>query len=233
MLNKTRSVLRSTIGQILVDFGVVLDRKGATYSYEKDVHLPFSRHRTIAPIECCKPTLSKGVKLAYTASVEGEVQIDQNVIIGNMSTLRGDNSPIRIGEGTIIGEQVSMHTREFHQLIPGSIDIGLNVYIGDKVTLKSCIIDDGAYIGEGSFIAEGVIIERGAILLPNTTVQPGAILTSGKVWGGNPCREIEDITEKHIDRVTSKVKNALAFAESVEHDKVFMTIGKGNDNLDK
>lgn len=154
--------------------------------------------------------------------MEGEVQLDKNVIIGNQSTLRADLSPIRIGEGSIIGDQVTMHTLELHQLIPGSIDIGLNVYIGDKTVLKSCIIDDGAYIGEGCFVAEGAVIERGAIVLPYTTVQPGAILNSGKVWGGNPCREIAEIDDKYRARQSERVNNARAFAETVEKVNIFI-----------
>lgn len=226
MLNKSRSVLKASLSQVLVEWGVAWNNFGAKYTYEVDPFLHYSRHRTLLPLHSSKPTLSKGVKLAYTASLEGEVLLDRNVIIGNNSTLRGDQSPIRIGEGSIIGDQVTMYTSELHQLLPGSIDIGLNVYIGDKVTLKSCIIDDGAYIGEGSFIAEGSVIERGAIVLPNTTVQPGAILTSGKVWGGNPCREISEVSDKYLSRVAERINNARAYSEAVEKDKIFMEAGE-------
>lgn len=222
MLNKSRSILRSGLSQILVEWGLALDARGSQYSYEKDSHLHFSRHRPILPFDSGKPTLSTNVRIAYTASVEGEVQISRNVVIGSQSTLRGDLSPIRIGDGTLIGDQVVMHTIELHQLVPGSIDIGSNVYIGDKVTLKSCIIDDGAYIGEGSFIAEGAIVHRGSIILPNTTVQPGAILTSDKVWGGNPCREIADVSEKYLARTADRVKNTRAYIESVEKDQIYI-----------
>ena len=230
MLNKSRSVLRSTLSQILVEWGASWNISAAKLTYETDPYLHYSRHKPIVPLECSRPVLSKGVKLAYTASLEGEVQLDSNVVIGSQSTLRGDMSPIRIGEGSIIGEQVTMHTKELHQLIPGSIDIGVNVYIGDKVTLKSCIIDDGAYIGEGCFIAEGAVVQRGAIVLPSTTVQPGAILTSGKVWGGNPCREIAEATDKYTNRVAERVKNARAYIEAVEKDKVFIEIDQDEED---
>lgn len=232
MLNKTRSVLRTTFSQILVEWGAAWDIKGAKYTYEKDIHLHYSRHRPIVPLGCSKPMLSKGARIAYTASLEGQVQLDQNVIIGHQSSLRADLSPIRIGEGSIVGEQVAMHTKDLHQLLPGSIDIGLNVYIGDKVTLKSCIIDDEAYIGDGSFISEGTIVQRGAIVLPNTTVQPGAILTSGKVWGSNPCREIADISDKYTTRVANRVKSTKAYINSVESDTIFMTIGEVNQEAE-
>ena len=225
MLNKSRSVFRSTLSQILVEWSVAWDRWGATYTYEKDPHLNYSRHRPILPFECSRPLFSNNVRIAYTASIEGQVEISSDVIIGNQSSLRGDMSPIRIGEGTIICDQVVMQTSELHQLIPGSIDIGVRVFIGDKATLKSCIIDDGAYIGEGSFISEGAVVQRGAMVMPNTTVQPGAIITSGKVWGGNPCREIADISEKYTNRVANRVKNALAVADTIEIDRSFIKIG--------
>ena len=224
MLNKTRSVIKSSISQILVEWGSAIDRKGAKLGYESDPQLHYSRHRTILPLDAGKPAFNSGVKIAYTASIEGAVQFDKNVIVGNQSTLRADLSPIRIGENTIIGDNVSLHTLELHKLVPGSIDIGSNVYIGDKVTLRCCIIDDDAYIGEGSFIAEGAIVQRGAIVLPNTTVQPGAILTSEKVWGGNPCREFADVSEKYTSRVTERINNTRALAESVEGDLMFMQI---------
>lgn len=226
MLNKTRSVLKSGISQIMVEWGIAVDRTGAKLSYESDPNLHYSRHRPIAPIESGKPTFNTGVKIAYTSSIEGATQLDKNVIVGNHSTLRADLSPIRVGEGTIIGDNVSMHTLELYKEVPGSIDIGSNVYIGDKSTLRCCIIDDGAYIGEGSFIAEGVIVQRGAIVLPGTTVQPGAILTADKVWGGNPCREIAEVSDKYTSRVNERINATRAYLESFGNDVVYMQIAE-------
>lgn len=226
MLTKTRSALKSSISQILVEWGVAMDRSGAKLSYEASPHLHYSRHRTIAPIESSKPTFNTDVRIAYTASIEGGVELDKNVIVGSFSTLRANASPIRIGEGTIIGDNVTMHTLDLHKEVPGSIDIGSNVYIGDKATLKCCIIDDGAYIGEGSFIGEGAIIQRDAVVLPGTTVQPGAILVSGKVWGGNPCREITEASEKYTSRVKERIDSTRSYIDSIENNILYLQIAR-------
>ena len=207
---------------VLVEWGSALDRRGVTYTYETDVFEHFSRHRPVLPLDASKPAFGPGSKISYTASIEGAVQLERGVVIGRQSTLRADMSPIRIGENTIIGDNVSLHTLELNKLVPGSIDIGSNVYIGDKATLRCCIIDDGAYIGEGSFIAEGAIVQRGAIVLPGTTVQPGAILTAGKVWGGNPCREIADLSAKYTTKAGEKVRSVREFIESVDSSVLYI-----------
>lgn len=232
MLNRTRSVLRSTFAKVLVEWGVALDRQGAKHMYDTDPYEHYCRHKPIHPVDASKPTFAPGAKIAYTASIEGAVQLQSNVTVGRQSILRADLAPIRIGDDTIVGDNVVFYTTELHQLIPGSIDIGSNVLIGDRAVLKSCIVDDGAYIGEGSFIAEGAIVQRGAIVLPSTTVQPGAVLTEGKVWGGNPCREISDISDKYVARVQERVKNFRAASDAFENDVIYMQMPNVNAAVD-
>lgn len=231
MIAKTRSLLRSCMAQVFVDWGAVLDQKGAVLTYETDLKQPYSRHRPVFPIGACKPTFGPNSYIAYTASLEGAVQLESNVVIGQHSTLRADASPIRIAENSIIGDKVSMHTLELNQLVPGSIDIGTGVYIGDKAVLRCCIVDDDAYVGEGSFIAEGAIIERGAVVLPNSNVPPGAILTAGKVWAGNPVREVSDVNDKYTERVKHRIEAVKSIVQEIEADTVyFRTPAEEADN---
>lgn len=218
---------------VLVEWGAALDKRGARYTYELDADTPYSRHRPILPLDASKPTFGSGTRIAYTASIEGAVLLEKNVVVGRQSTLRGDVSPIRIGENTIIGDNVSLHTLELHKLVPGSIDIGAGVYIGDKSTLRCCIIDDGAYIGEGCFIAEGAIVQRGAIVLPGTVLQPGAVLTSGKVWGGVPCREIAELSSKYTNKAGERIRSVREFVEAANNEALYIrTLNVTKDDLD-
>ena len=207
-------MFKSAFSQILIDWASALNTRAARLTFQTDDLTPYASHRPIFPYDSSKPLLAPQVHFTHTSQLLGAVELETNVIIGHHTCLNADNAPIRIGQDTVIGDHVVMDTRDYLKSMPGSVNIGCNVYVGDKAVLISCVIDDGVYIGESSFIPEGVVIERGVTVLPCSTVQPNVVLESGKTYGGNPAMEITNtnqqvstIREERIASRRSQVEN--------------------------
>jgi acetyltransferase-like isoleucine patch superfamily enzyme len=133
-------------------------------------------------------TLGRGASIECTGSLatlgRGFVAGD-NVGIGSFSFL-GCAGGISIGDDTIIGNFVSMHSENhnYDRLdIPirlqgvshKGIYIGKNCWIGSKVTIL-----DGAHIGDHTIIAAGALVKAG-------------IYEGFSIYGGVPARKIKSL----------------------------------------
>jgi carbonic anhydrase/acetyltransferase-like protein (isoleucine patch superfamily) len=213
--------IKSSFGRFFADLGLAVDKFGAGLEYNHEHLKDFPRYRTIFPVEAFEPSINQTSKIAHLSSLIGGVELENEVVVGSGSILRADLNPIRVGERSIIGDYSIMITENFIGQNHGSINIGRDVFIGDKVTLKPCVIDDGAYIGDGSYIQEGAIIERNAVVLPFSVVPAGAIVNANKVWGGNTLRLIRDASKEDLDRVEADKHHKRTFYSQVDQEKVF------------
>ena len=197
---------RRFIGGVLVDLGVSIDKIGAQLCYRHEHYRQLSRHRTLYPIQTIGPILSKNCKIFKSASLIGRVEIGEKVFIGNMCSLKGHLCPVRIGDDCFISEGVIAESRTPGNKLPGSVNIGKNVFIGKDVLLKSCLIDDDCYIGDNSVIEEGVMIGKGVFILPNTVVTAGSILPSMSVWSERISKKTK-IDESQKKEILEKIKS--------------------------
>lgn len=215
--------IKSSFGRFFADIGLAVDQFGAALEYNHEHLKEFPRYRTIFPIESFEPVFNETNKVTHLSSLMGAVELENEVIVGTGSILRADVNQIRVGERTIVGDYSSMITENLTGQIPGSINIGRDVFIGDKVTLKPCVIDDGAYIGDGSYIQDGAIVERNAIVLPFSVVPAGAIITANQVWSGNSVKLIREANKEDSDRVEADKHHKRSFYSQVDQDRVFYT----------
>ncbi len=222
-MSKTISkVWKNAVGGLLTQTGLALDRLGCQLQYNHEYIKEFPRYRTLFPIECSSAIINSSDRIAHMGSLVGQVELEGDVIVGQGSILKGDSNPIRVGNGTIIGDYVTFLTELLRFQIPGSINIGNNVIIGDKAVLKSCVIDDGAFIGEGVFIQEGAVVERNAIILAFSVVPAGAIVKANAVWGGDSVKMIREASREDIDRVENERAQRRQYYDQVDQGQVFL-----------
>jgi len=146
---------------------------------------------TIYALGDVSPNLPEGdFWIAPDANVIGNVIVKPDASIWFGCTLRGDNEPIVVGQGSNIQENSVLHTD------PGfPLTIGANCTIGHKAMLHGCTIGDGALIGmgatvlNGAVIGEGALIGAGALIAENKVIPPGALVM------GAPGRVIRQLDE--------------------------------------
>ena len=97
--------------------------------------------------------------IAPNASVIGNVIIERGVSIWFGATIRGDNEPIVIREGSNIQEHCVLHTD------PGyPIEIGPGCTIGHKAMLHGCAVGESTLIGMNATVLNGARVGKHCLL---------------------------------------------------------------------
>ena len=119
--------------------------------------------------------------IAPDATVIGDVQMARDSSIWFNCTLRGDNEPIIIGEGTNVQDNSVIHTD------PGFVcRIGKFVTVVHQAMLHGCEIGDGTLIGIGSVILNGAKIGKNCIIGAKALITEGMEVPDGSMVLGVP-----------------------------------------------
>src|SRR3569832_245031 len=120
-------------------------------------------------IEGVKPQLGAGARAAPSADLIGDVRLGARASVWFGAVLRGDNTPLILGDDTNFQDGAIGHSdAEFPQTI------GARVTVGHQAILHGCTIADDCLIGMGARILNGAVIE------PECLIGAGALLTEGK-----------------------------------------------------
>lgn len=144
-----------------------------------------------------RPQLGRGVFLAETCAVIGDVVIGDESSIWYAAVLRGDVMPIRIGARTSVQDGTVVHVTSERF---GTV-VGDDCVIGHGVILHSCTIEDGCLIGMGSTILDGAVIGRGSLVGAGALVTPGSKIPAGSLVLGAPGRVVRPISLKEREQI--------------------------------
>jgi len=162
-----------------------------------------------------RPVIGAGTWVAPSAEIIGDVEIGMDSYIGFGAVIRADFGRIEIGSGTLIEENVVIHS--------GSIvKIGDKVIIGHMVMIHDAIINDRALVGMKSMICDGATIGEWAIVAEQSLVKNNQAIPPGKIFAGSPAREIGDLTERHRSKL---ITGQQAYADMIgQYFKTFKRI---------
>ncbi|WP_422007939.1 gamma carbonic anhydrase family protein [Pyruvatibacter mobilis] len=127
--------------------------------------------------------------VAPSASVMGNVILEQDASVWFGATIRGDNDPIRIGARANVQDGSVLHTD------PGMpLTIGPDVTIGHMVMLHGCTIGEGSLIGIGATVLNGAKIGKGSIIGAHALVTEGKEIPDGVLAVGSPAKVVRELT---------------------------------------
>jgi len=101
------------------------------------------------------PDIGRGVFLAETCSVIGDVVIGESSSVWFQVVMRGDVFPIRIGARTNIQDNSVVHVTGGKS----STTIGDDVTVGHSAIVHGCNVGNRCLVGMGSIILDGAVIE--------------------------------------------------------------------------
>lgn len=128
--------------------------------------------------------------IAPDASLIGNICLESGCSVWFGCTLRGDNEPIVIGEGSNLQENTVIHTD------PGfPCTIGRNCTIGHKAMLHGCSIGDGTLIGIGATVLNGARIGAGSLIGAGALVTEGKEIPAGSLVMGMPGKVVRAMDE--------------------------------------
>jgi carbonic anhydrase/acetyltransferase-like protein (isoleucine patch superfamily) len=146
--------------------------------------------------------------IAPNAAVMGKVILKKNASVWWGVTLRGDNDPIIIGEGSNIQDGSVIHTDT------GSpCTIGANVTVGHMVMLHGCVIGDGSLVGIGSTVLNGAVIGKNCLIGAGCLITEGKQIPDNSLVMGAPGKVVRELSPEQAMRV------ALGAAHYVENWK--------------
>jgi len=138
-----------------------------------------------------RPALAEGAWAAPSADLIGDVRLGDRASVWFGAVLRGDNTPLVLGEETNFQDGAIGHSD------PGfPLTIGARVTVGHQAILHGCTIADDCLIGMGARILNGAVIE------PECIVGAGALITEGKHFErgslivGSPARVVRKVTDE-------------------------------------
>ncbi|HEY1549049.1 MAG TPA: gamma carbonic anhydrase family protein [Kofleriaceae bacterium] len=144
-----------------------------------------------------RPELGRGVFLAETCAVIGDVVIGDESSIWYGTVIRGDVMPIRIGARTSIQDNTVIHVTSGFS----GTTIGDDCTIGHAAIIHACTVEDFCLIGMGSILLDGARIGAGSLVGAGALVTPGTDIPPNSLVLGSPAKVKRAISESEREQI--------------------------------
>lgn len=129
------------------------------------------------------PRVSASAWIAPTATLVGDVTVEDEASVWYGAVLRADFGPIIIRRGANVQDGSVLH---------GGADpvteVGEGATIGHLCVVHGCVIGAEALIGNGATVLDGAVIGTRALVAAGATVPPGLAVPDGMLAVGVPAR---------------------------------------------
>ncbi len=131
------------------------------------------------------PRIHPSAWVAPTATLIGDVVVEENASIWFGAVLRGDDPDheIRVGARTSVQDNCVIHVSA-----RGPTLIGPEVTVGHGAVLESCTIGRGALIGMNAVVLQRAEIGEEALIAAGAVVGEGAVIPARHLAAGTPAR---------------------------------------------
>jgi carbonic anhydrase/acetyltransferase-like protein (isoleucine patch superfamily) len=135
-----------------------------------------------------EPTVSATAWIAPTATLVGDVRVEDEASVWYGAILRGDLGPIIVRRGANIQDGSVLH---------GGTDpiteVGEGATIGHLCVVHGAIIGTEALIGNGATVLDGAMIGSRALVAAGSTVPPRLQVPDGMLAVGTPARIAREV----------------------------------------
>ena len=140
------------------------------------------------------PYLPEDAWVAPNAVLTGNVCLARCTSVWFGAVLRGDNGPVRVGEGSNVQDLCVLHSE------PGlPVIVGRSCSIGHGAMLHGCSIGDDCLIGMGAIILDGARIGDNCIIGAGTLITRDKIIPNNSMVVGTPGRVIRQLGDQDAD----------------------------------
>ena len=147
------------------------------------------------------------VFVAPTATVIGNVTLEEEASVWFGAVLRGDTESITVGSRTNVQDGCIVHADPGLPAI-----IGAGVTMGHGAIVHGCRISDHVLIGiratvlNGAQIGENCVVGAGAVITPGTVIPPGSLVL------GLPAKVARPLTAQEIESIRLSATHYAAHA---------------------
>lgn len=142
------------------------------------------------------PTIGKNCYVAPTATLIGDVTIEDGASVWFGAVLRGDVAPIKVGRNSNIQDCTVIHGES-----GCPVTIGEDVTVGHSAIIHACTVGDRVLVGMGAVllsrcrIGEDTIIGARALVTEEVDIPPGSLAVG---MPGRVRRHLTDQEREHI-----------------------------------
>jgi carbonic anhydrase/acetyltransferase-like protein (isoleucine patch superfamily) len=135
-----------------------------------------------------KPKVDPEAYVSPRASLIGDIEIGADSSIWEFAVLRADLNYIRIGKGTSVQDNVTVHTT-----FPNPTIIGDYVTAGHNCVLHACQIGDRTVVGMGSIVLDGAKVGNDCVIGAGSVVTNDTVIPDGSLVLGIPGKVIREV----------------------------------------
>ncbi len=157
-------------------------------------------------LEGLQPTVSPSAWIAPTATLVGDVRVEDEASVWYGAVLRADFGPIIIRRGANVQDGSVLH---------GGADpvteVGEGATIGHLCVVHGAVIGTEALIGNGATVLDGAVVGSRALVAAGATVPPGMKVPAGMLAAGDPGpdrsrgqRQREELGRQQLRRSTGR-----------------------------
>jgi len=153
------------------------------------------------------PHFGRGVFLAPTAVVVGEVAVGDDASLWYNVVVRGDIHWIRIGARSNLQDGVIVHVER--GLYPTVLED--EVSIGHGAMLHGCTIGAGSLVGMGAVVLNQAVIGEGSLVAAGAVVREGFKAPPRSLIAGVPAQVKRPLTDNERERALKTAANYVAY----------------------
>lgn len=138
-----------------------------------------------------QPKLGKGVFIARTATVIGDVKLGAHSSVWYGAVLRGDINRIVVGHHSNVQDNAVLHLADDYPCILGNW-----VTVGHGAIVHACKVGDECLVGMGAVILDGAVIGKQSIIGAKALVTQGTKIPPGSLVLGAPAKVVRQLSQK-------------------------------------
>ncbi len=162
--------------------------------------------------------LAPAAFIANTAVVRGVLHAaaDSSIWYG----CRLDAGPPGLGGAIVLGARSNVQDNSVLTATAGQrIVIGADTTIGHNVTLPACSVGDRCLVGIGSKLGAGTVVRDDVFIAAGATTEPGQVLDSGHLYGGQPARPLAPLDERKRALVMGTIPVYCEYARELKRQQ--------------
>ena len=149
----------------------------------------------IVPFGSHTPQVAPTAWVAPTATVIGNVVIEEGASIWYGVVIRADRARIRIGARSNVQDNAIFHAD------PGApVDLGADVTVGHGAIVHGATVEDGCLVGMGSTLLNNAVVGAGSLVAASALVREGQVIPPGSMVAGVPAKVLGPVTDGSADR---------------------------------
>ena len=138
--------------------------------------------------EGMSPQIHDTAFIAPTASVIGNVHVEEGASVWYGTVLRADFGPIYIRRGANVQDNSTLHGG------PDGTEVGEGATVGHNCVVHGARIGKEALVGNGAIVLDGAVIGDGTLVAAGSTVTPGTEIAANRIAIGAPAQDRGEIS---------------------------------------